>query len=80
MPQRVHSSRCPPSAAVRHRAMASSTLMCFQLIHWRFRSRKAAPAVRMRPATFRGCQLVYSSSGDVSFSFNESRGLEVAWR
>jgi len=25
MPQRVHSSRCPPSMAVRHRAMASST-------------------------------------------------------
>src|SRR5229473_3351673 len=25
-PQRVHSSRWPPSAAVRHRAMASSTL------------------------------------------------------
>jgi hypothetical protein len=32
-PQRVHSSRCPPSMAVRHRAMASSTLTCFQLIH-----------------------------------------------
>ncbi len=25
-------------------------------------------------------RLIYSSSGDVSFSFNESRGLEVAWR
>jgi len=34
-PQRVHSSRCPPSMAVRHRAMASSTLTCFQVIHLR---------------------------------------------
>ncbi len=65
---------------MRHGATASGTLTRFQLIHWWFRSRKAAPAVRMRPATFRGGQLVYSSSGDVSFSFNESRGLEVAWR
>src|SRR6266478_5125536 len=48
--QRVHSSRCPPSAAVRHRAIASSTLTCFQRIHWRFRSTKAVPAVRMRSA------------------------------
>src|SRR6266404_3489907 len=48
--QRVHSSKCPPSAAVRHRAIASSTLTCFQPIHWRFRSTKAAPAVRMRSA------------------------------
>src|SRR5258707_1472191 len=44
--QRVHSSRCPPSAAVRHRAIASSTLTCFQRIHWRFPSTKGAPAVR----------------------------------
>src|SRR5258708_13781820 len=48
--QRVHSSKCPPSAAVRHRAIASSTLTCFQRIHWRFRSTKAAQAVRMRSA------------------------------
>jgi hypothetical protein len=40
----------PPSAAVRHRAIASSTLTCFQRIHWRFRSTKAAPAVRMESA------------------------------
>src|SRR5260221_4592710 len=48
--QRVHSSKCPPSAAVRHRAIASSTLTCFQRIHWRFCSAKTAPAVRMRSA------------------------------
>jgi len=42
--------KCPPSAAVRHRRIASSTLTCFQPIHWRFRSTKAAPAVRMRSA------------------------------
>src|SRR5215469_954969 len=46
----MHSSRCPPSAAVRQRTMASNTLMCFQRIHWRFRSMKAAPAMRMRSA------------------------------
>src|SRR6202171_4606052 len=36
--------------------MASSTLMCFQLSHWRFRSRKAAPALRIRSATSRGVE------------------------
>src|SRR5580698_5426023 len=30
--------------------MASSTLTCLQRIHWRFRSMKAAPDVRMRSA------------------------------
>src|SRR5258708_8617594 len=48
--QRVNSSKCPPSAAVRHRAIASSTLTCFQPIHWRVSSTKAAPPVRMRSA------------------------------
>ena len=48
--QRVHSSGCPPSAAVRQRAMPGSTLTCFQRIRRRFRSTKAAPAVRMRSA------------------------------
>ena len=33
-----------------HRAMASNTLTCLQRIHWRFRSMKAAPDVRMRSA------------------------------
>jgi hypothetical protein len=41
---------------------------------------EAAPAVRMRSATSRGGRLIYSSNGDVSFSFSESRGLAVAWR
>src|SRR5215471_16798126 len=30
--------------------MANSTLTCFQRIHWRFRSMKAAPTLRTRPA------------------------------
>jgi hypothetical protein len=68
-----------PSAAARQRAMASSTLMCFQLSHWRFRSMKAAPALRMRSATSRGGRLIYSSCVDQSFSFSKSRGLAVAW-
>jgi hypothetical protein len=46
-PQRVHSSRCPPSMAVRHRAMASSTLTCFQVIHLRLPSMNASPAARI---------------------------------
>ena len=57
--QRVHSSRCPPSMAVRHRAMASSTLTCFQLIHLRLRSMNASPAARTRSATFEGAGRVH---------------------
>src|SRR5215469_6367880 len=58
-PQRVHSSIWPPSAAVRHRAMASITLTWLQRIHGRFRSMKAAPAARMRSATSSGGRLIY---------------------
>jgi hypothetical protein len=79
-PQRVHSSRCPPSAAVRHRAMASSALACFQVIHLRLRSMNAFPAARTRSATSSGGRLTYWSCGDSSFSFSESRGLAVAFR
>jgi hypothetical protein len=32
--------------AVRHRAMGSSTLTCFQVIHLRLRSMNASPAAR----------------------------------
>src|SRR6266550_2451638 len=53
-PQWVHSSRWPPSAAVRHRSMARSTLTCFQQSQWRFRSMKTSPAARMISATSRG--------------------------
>ena len=77
-PQRVHSSIWPPSAAVRHRAMASRTLMCGQRIHWRLRSMKAVPAARTRSATSKGGRLIYSSSCDLPFSWSESRGLAVA--
>ena len=41
-------------AAVRHLAMANSTLTCFQPSHWPFRSMKASPAARMISATSRG--------------------------
>src|ERR1019366_6813929 len=62
------------------RAMASSTLMCGQRIHWRLRSMKAVPAVRTRSATSRSGRLIYSSCWDLPFSTSESRGLAVAWR
>ena len=52
--------------------MASSTLMCFQLIHWRLRWMKAAPAVRMRSATSRGGRFIYSFRCS-SFNCSESR-------
>jgi hypothetical protein len=35
---------------------------------------------RRRSATSRGGRLIYSSCVDQSFSFNEFRGLAVAWR
>ena len=41
----------PAERGVRHRAMASSTLTCCQVSHWRLRSMNAAPAARMRSAT-----------------------------
>ena len=44
----------PPSAAARHRAIARSTLTCFQVIHLRFRSMNAPPAARTRSATSSG--------------------------
>jgi len=52
----------------------------FQRIHWRFRSIKAAPVLRMRSATSKGGRLIYSSCGGSLFSGNESRGLAVAFR
>jgi hypothetical protein len=71
---------CPPSAAVRHRAMASSTLTCFQVIHLWLRSMNASPAARTRSATSSGGQSIYSSYGDLSLSFSESSGLAVAFQ
>src|SRR5882762_2851302 len=79
-PQRVHSSRWPPSAAVRHRAIARSTLTCFQVIHLRLRSMNAFPAACTRSATSSGGRLIYPSCGDLSLSFRESSGLAVAFR
>src|SRR5215469_8257902 len=79
-PQRVHSSRCPPSAAVRHWAIARSTLTCFQVIHLRFRSMNVPPAARTRSATSNRGRSIYWSCGDLALSFNESRGLAVAFR
>src|SRR5260370_18631198 len=76
-PQGVHSSRCPPSMAVRHRAMASRTLTCCQVIHLRLRSMNASPTARTRSATSRGGRSIYSLCGGRSFSSSESRGLPV---
>jgi integrase len=51
-PQRVHSSRCPPSTAVRQRTIASSTLTCFHLIHVQLRSNEVADLVRAAGQAF----------------------------
>ena len=50
-PQREHSSRCPPSAAVRQRSMAAKTLRCWAVSQERLRSMNLCPATRMRSAT-----------------------------
>src|SRR5271169_5096700 len=75
-----HSSRCPPKAAVRQRAMARNTLRCCQVIHLRLRSMKGRPAARTRSATSRGGRFIYPLCGTVSFSLSTSRGLAVALR
>src|SRR2546427_1173920 len=67
-----------PSAAVRQRAIATRTLIWVQRIHWRLRSMKAVPAVRIRSATSRGGRLIYPSGCDLPFSTSESSGLAVA--
>src|ERR1700719_4665113 len=60
--QSVHSSRCPPKAAVRQRAMARNTLRCCQVIHLRLRSMKVRPAARTRSATSRGGRFIIRSA------------------
>jgi hypothetical protein len=52
-PQPMQRARCPPSAAVRQRAMASSTFRCCQLIHLRLRCTNACPAQRTMSAISR---------------------------
>ena len=76
----MHSSRCPPKAAVRQRAMAGNTLRCCQVIHLRLRSINARPAARTRSATSRGGRFIYFLCGTLSFSWSESSGLAVALR
>jgi hypothetical protein len=61
-------------------AAVVSTLTCFQVIHLRLRSMNASPAARTRSANSSGGRLTYWFCGDSSFSFNESRGLAVAFR
>src|SRR2546421_6323985 len=74
-PQRVHSSMWPPSAAVRQRAIATRTLIWVQRIHWRLRSMKAVPAVRVKAATPPGGRLIYSSRCGLPFRTTEANGL-----
>ena len=57
-PQPEQRSRCPPSAAVRQRVMASSTFWCCQVIHLRLCSRKACPAQRTMSAISSGGRLM----------------------
>jgi hypothetical protein len=52
-PQPVQRSRCPPSAAVRQRTMASNTFRCCQLIHLRLCSMNDCPAQRTMSAISR---------------------------
>ena len=79
-PQRVHSSRWPPSAAVRQRAMASSTLTCFQRSQWRFRSMNAVSRGADEIGHLEGWPAHLLVLWCSSFSFSESRGLAVACR
>ena len=48
-------------AAVRHRAIARSTLMCFQRSQWWFRSMNTSPAARRISATSKGGRRIYWS-------------------
>src|SRR5664280_2421941 len=57
-PQPVQRSRCPPSAAVRQRTMASNTFWCCQLIHLRLCSINACPAQRTMSAISRRGRLM----------------------
>ena len=59
-PQLAHASRWPPRAAVRQRAMASSTLRCGQGKEALYRCRKLSPATRMTSATSKGGRLIAS--------------------
>src|SRR5450755_2345430 len=53
-PQPVHTSRWSPSAAVRQRAMARSTLTCGQVSDAPWLSQNLLPAMRMTSATSQG--------------------------
>src|SRR5579864_4879364 len=53
-PQREHSSRCPPSAAVRQRSMAVNNFRCSRFNHERLNSMKFRPALRTKSATSSG--------------------------
>jgi hypothetical protein len=57
-PQREHSSKCPPRAAVRQCWMAARTLRCCPVSQWRLRWMNFCPAVRIRSATSRGGRLI----------------------
>src|SRR6266700_3443978 len=47
---------------------------------WRFRSRNASPAARIRSATSSGGRAIYSSCGERPSSGSESNGLAAACR
>src|SRR5271166_5130433 len=74
-PQPVQRSRCPPSAAVRQRVMASNTFLCCQLIHLRLCSRNACPAQRTMSATSSSGRLM---NGACILQCREREGIERA--
>ena len=77
-PQPVQRSRCPPSAAVRQRVMASNTLWCCQFIHLRLRSKNACPAQRIMSAISRRGRLMSCASVLLGPNVSASSGLAVA--
>src|ERR1017187_2415460 len=77
-PQREHSSTWPPSAAVRHRSMATSTLTCSQVSQAGCRSMSLCPAARMMSANSRSGRVIYRVYAGVSGNFDaDLNGSEI---
>ena|SRR5205809_3013457 len=57
-PQREHASTWPPSAAVRHRVIATNTLTCNQVSQAGCRSMSLCPAARMISANSRSGRFI----------------------
>ena len=69
-PQREHSSTCPPSAEVRQRRMAVSTLRCCQVNHFRLPSKNASPVWRGSQVGARGTFSVIATRDFIERQFS----------